>query len=218
MGNGANRMTRKIGGDSLAALLAGALTLVAAGAAHAQSIFGFAVGEDFQAAAKAHGPPSSKTALGPNIAYKWKLPSGADVSVTAAAQTGRILYVESDHGRDAANTPADAPGFTFGTTSLADIREKFQSNGFGFKANLGRVMGANLVSFNCYGIKGHDDLVVVFVTLLPVSGIPIVDGKPVVNLGKGHLDAVILANLAYLQDIWGQDRLFDPAYHPVDWK
>ena len=197
--------------------MAAALSL-AAGAAGAQALAGFSVGDDLAAAKKAHAPPAAESTLGAYAVAKWSLPHGAEVSVTAAPQSGRIVYVESDWGGDAAGAASEVPGLTFGVTALNDIRRKFQSNGFGFKSNVVRVIGPDVVSFNAYQIKGRGDLVAVFVTRLPISSIPMVDGKPAPQLGKGRLDAVILADLAYLQEIWGQDRLFDPTYQPVEWK
>lgn len=195
-----------------------AIAFGAVGPVHAQTISGFKVGQDLKAAAKNHPRPSTQDALGAFAVFKWAQPNGNAVSVTASPQTGAIVFIESDWGGDAKNAVTEVPGLTFGVSTLADIRAKFQSNGFGFKTNVMQVIGSDLVSLNCYQIKGDDDLVAVFVTALPISSVPVVAGKPQPDSGQGRLNAVILAKLAYLKDLWGADRLFDPAYKPVDWK
>lgn len=175
------------------------------------------MGEDFRAAARTHPKPSAQGALGSFAVVKWTLSHGNEVSVTASPDTGKIVFVESDWGDSAADAATEIPGLTFGKTNLSDIRGKFQSNGFGFKDNAVKLIGPDVVSFNCYEIKGSDNVVVVFVTVLPVASIPTVSGSPSPDVGRGRLVSVILAKLDYLKSIWGEDRLFDPTYQPVDW-
>lgn len=199
----------------MALSLAGAISTETA---HAQSIFGFKVGADFRVVAKTHPKPFITEPVGSYVATKWNLPGGNALSVTSSPESGRIVYMESDWGGDPTSAATDVPGMIFGVTTLADIRKKFGSNGFAFKANFGQVTSDNLVSFNCYQIDGNPDLIAVFVTTLPIKDIPVVAGEPKPDLGQGHLDAVILASLAYLKEIWGEDRVFDATYHPVAWK
>jgi hypothetical protein len=202
--------------SALAAICA--VGLAVSSVAHAQSIFGFKVGDDLRVAAKAHPQPSVMDALGSYAVVKWSLANGNAISVTASPETGSIVYVESDWGGDARNAVSEVPGLTFGQSNLADIRAKFGSNGFGFKSNVAQVSDKDLISINCYQVAGHENLVVAFVTRLPISSVPVENGQPKVDTGKGRLDAVILADLAYLQGLWGKDRLFDPAYRAIDWK
>ncbi|NEX93806.1 hypothetical protein [Caulobacter sp. 17J65-9] len=209
-------MHRRIGIQLALILCLGATVFT--GKAHAQSIFGFKVGEDFKVAAKAHPRPSDMEAQGAFAVVKWDLSSGNSVSVTASPQTGRIVFIESDWGGDPTSAVTEAPGLKFGATTLADIRQKFQSNGFGFRSNAVQVIGEDLVSINCYQIDGDPDLIAVFVTTLPIKDVPTVAGKPKPDTGRGHLDAVMLASLAYLKETWGEDRIFDAAHHPVAWK
>ena len=204
---------------NLASVLVVALTTAFATATgHAQSLYGFKVGDDLRVVAKSHPKPSSTEALGSFAAVKWDLPKGNAVSVTALPETGRIVFIESDWGGDITGATTEVPGMQFGTTTLGDIRRKFQSNGFGFKSNLGQATDADLVFFNCYQIDSDPDLIAVFITTLPIKDVPVVDGKPKLDSGQGHLDAVILASLEYLKEIWGEERIFDATYHPVPWK
>jgi len=140
--------------------------VVSAAGAHAQSIAGFKVGDDLRVVAKSHPAPFLTEPLGSYTASKWDLPKGNTVSVTAAPGTGRIVFIESDWGGDPAGAATDVPGIQFGSTTLADIRKRFRSNGFAFKENFGQVTDDNLVSFNCYQIDSDPDLIVVFVTTL----------------------------------------------------
>lgn len=193
-------------------------TAIPASSAHAQAISAFKIGEDMRVVAKNRPKPSNTEALGSYAAFKWNLPGGNDLSVTASPETGRIVFIESDWGGDPASAASDVPGMTFGLTTLADIRKRFQSNGFGFKSNLGQATTEKLVSFNCYQVDSDPDLVVVFVTTLLTKDVPTVAGDPKPDPGKGHLEAVILSSLVYLKEIWGEDRVFDATYHPVPWK
>ena len=193
-------------------------TAIPASTAHAQAISAFKIGEDMRVVAKSHPKPSNTETLGSYSAFKWNLPGGNDLSVTASPETGRIVFIESDWGGDPASAASDVPGMTFGITTLADIRKRFHSDGFGFKSNLGQATTDNLVSFNCYQIDSDPDLIVVFVTTLPIKDVPTVAGEPKVDTGKGHLEAVILSSLAYLKVTWGEDRVFDATYHPIPWK
>lgn len=199
-------------------LIAAAIALglmLGAGGANAQSLFGFEVGADFKTEAKAHPQPSDVGEASSYAVARWDLAGGNQVSVTSSPATGKVVFVESDWGENAANAATDIPGLSFGSTTLADIRRKFGSNGFGFRSNVVSVIGKNIVSFNCYQVGDDGDLVAVFVTTLPMSGVPVVNGEPQPKLGEGHLDSVILASFAYLKEIWGEDRISDPGYHPI---
>ena len=189
--------------------------ILGAGRADAQSIFGFKVGEDFRTEAKSHPQPSDVGEASSYAVVRWNLAGGNQVSVTSSPVTGKVVFVESDWGENSANAATDIPGLSFGSTTLGDIRRKFGSNGFGFRSNVVTVIDKNIVSFNCYQVGGGGDLVAVFVTTLPMSGVPVVNGEPQPKLGEGHLDSVILASLAYLKEIWGEDRISDPGYHPI---
>jgi len=191
---------------------------ISTGAARAQSISGFKVGDDLRVVAKSHPKPDVSEPLGSFAASKWNLSNGNAVSVTASPQTGKIVFIESDWGGDPAGGATDVPGMQFGMTTLADIREKFGSNGFAFKATLGQATDDRLVFFNCYQIDGDPDLTVVFITTLPIKDVPMVAGEPKLDSGKARLDSVILASLAYLKEMWGDDRVFDAANRPVRWK
>ncbi len=189
--------------------------LVTTGAARAQSIFGFTLGQDLRTGAQTHPEP---TDVGKERTYavaRWRLEAGNSISVTAAHGTGKIVFIESDWGGDAAKAATDIQGLTFGSTTLADIRTKFGSNGFGFKSNVVSVIDKDIVSFNCYPIAGDGDRVLVVVTELPVSSVPIVGGEPAPKLGEGRLNAVIIASLAYLKEIWGEHTISDRAVRPV---
>lgn len=207
-------MTHRTGRLWFAWAIALGLGLAAAGA-HAQSIFGFEAGADFRTEAKSHPQPSDVGEAGGFAIARWNLAGGDQVSVTSSPETGKIVFVESDWGQDAAHAATDLPGLTFGSTTLADIRKRFGSNGFGFRSNVVDVIDKNIVSFNCYQVEGDDDLVVVFVTTLPMSSVATVNGEPAPKLGEGRLDSVILASLAYLKQIWGEDRISDPNYRPI---
>ncbi len=189
-----------------------------AGAAHAQSLDGFKVGEAIKAALLTHEAPSATGKIGTFDGYRWNRASGNDTSVTADPDSDRIVFIETDWGGGTAPTKTDVPGLAFGKSTLAAIRKKFGSNGFSFKAHAMKLMETDIVSVNGYELARQPKTVLMVVTSLPVKDVPEVDGKPAIDTGKGTLQAVILADIDYLSSIWGQERLADPKSHPVEWK
>ena len=194
------------------------IAVFAATTAHAQSVDGFAIGQDIQAALAKHDAPAAQGALNGYDVYRWTLPSGNATAVTAAPKTGKIVFVEFDWGGDAQTSAADVPGLVFGASTLAEIRAKFGSNGFVFKQHALHMDEHDIIGVNCYALAARKDQVLALVTTQPVANVPEVDGKPKIDMGQGTLQAVILADLTYLESIWGKERADDAKDHPVEWK
>jgi 3',5'-cyclic AMP phosphodiesterase CpdA len=103
--------------------------------ARSPSLSGIHIGENIVAVSRIGFAPSAKNQIGPETMIKWRFPLRNELSVTAATDTGRIVYIEHDWGGDSRGSLTDFPNFQFGTTTLAEIREKFGSNGFTFDKN-----------------------------------------------------------------------------------
>ncbi len=191
-------------------------TFAAIHAAHAQSLDGFQVGGDIKAALASHAAPAASGKLGDADVYRWALDNGNSTSVTADAK-GRIVFVETDWGGDVGASATGIPGVTFGATTLAAIRKKFGSNGFSFKKHAMHMDANDIISVNAYHLKAVKSVVLVLVTTLPVAAVPEVDGKPQIDSGKGTLQAVTLADTAYLDQLWGAEKVSDPKEKPVGW-
>ncbi len=201
---------------NLCALIFCAVASLAATRAHAQSIDGFQIGADVKGAMLTHTAPAAAGKLGDFDAYRWQLDNGNVTSVTAAQDSGTIVFIESDWGGEGAKPATDLPGVNFGATSLADIRKKFGSNGFSFKAHSVKALGDELVSVNCFELAVDKNKVLAFASAMPIAQLESADKPPPTD--KLKVQAVILADMTYLQSIWGADRVADPKYRPVQWK
>jgi hypothetical protein len=197
---------------------------VAAGAlfgtsAQAQSLSGIKVGAEISSVAKIAARPLASKSVDPHEERRWKLPDGNRLSVAADPETKRIVYAEKKWG-GAHGKPADFPGFTYGETTLADIRAHAQNNGFAFKERLIDVRPDGLALFNAYEVEGAPGVVVTFVTKLSKTDERrLRTGKAKVDLNRAaRLDAIILADAGYLDAIWGDAKLRDRAYKPIRWE
>ena len=147
--------------------------------------------------------------VGNDVAIKWQLADGDTLSATASADTRRILFLEEDALPGAPNaTPV--PGLTLGATTLADLRRRFGSNGMGFESNAETLGAGRLTGVNCFELRHAPGVFVAFVTQLSAA-----DTKTPVEPGNGVLVAIIVARKSYLQEIWGEKLLHDPAYRPI---
>ena len=74
-----------------------------------------------------------------------------------------------------------------------------------------------LITFNAYEIKGKPHLIAVFVTSLsiPEAKSQMSDPTQVAKFFK--LQAIILAEEAYLDEIWGEEKIYDKDSKPISW-
>jgi hypothetical protein len=201
-------------------LIAIAAVLIVATSARAQSstgpaIDGFAVGAEIKGALLTHAAPAASGKLGAFDGYRWARADGTTTSVTASPDSGKIVFVESDWNGDPAAAKTDFPGLTFGATTLAAIRATFGSKGFSFKKHALHMDARDIISVNAYHLVGAKSTVLVLVTTQPVADVPEVGGKPQIDPGKGTLQAVTLADIDYLDGLWGKEKVSDPQEKPV---
>jgi hypothetical protein len=200
--------------------LALALTLLAS-ISFAQSMVGIHVGEPASVLEKLNLKPTARARMPSMETLKYKLINGNELSVTHETPAGRIVYLECDWSRNPDSGTTDFPGFEFGTTTLEKIRATNGSNGFSYKSNAMNRVGGELVTFNAYGIKDKPGLVAVFVTILNIVELR----KRRDNKEPGaddvarnlKLDAVILAEETYLDELWGKEKIYDKEAKPISW-
>jgi hypothetical protein len=161
------------------------------------------------------GDPMASDAYKTFSVRKWKLSNGNEFSVTQSS-VGRIVFVESDWGGQSDNSACDLPGLRFGVTTLAELRKRFQSNGFGFQHRDAVIsVGDGVVLFNSYQI-GTD--VVTFIS--KVSGEASLSkstGQETALADRAKLDAISVADAGYAAAEWGE-RIYDPKYRNPEWK
>ena len=175
------------------------------------------IGDNIAAASRIIGfDPVVRSQMGPQTIIKWRFPLNNELSVTAVTDTGRIVFIEYDWGGDSRLSLTDFPGFQFGITTLAEIREKFCSNGFTFDKNPMTAHPDGVVLSNNFEIVGTNTICI-FITKVFHTDYPKVNNDATAIADHARLVAIMLANGTYLDSTWGK-RTADPAYRPIDWK
>ncbi len=165
---------------------------------------------------KINGPESSlktiglkETATGGGL-HKFQTANGNDLAVTIKA--GKIVYLENDWAQGNAGTRPLITSFEFGKTSLKDIRSRFGCNGFSYKSRMYIKTPRDLVMCNCFELNTPNGEVLAVFTAIPV--VAKVTEDNVATTAK--LVGVLLARKDFLDESWGEQKLFDPAMKKVD--
>ncbi len=141
---------------------------------------------------------------------KYRTDNGNDFSVTA--EGGKVVFMENDWLQDAKGTQPLLPGFTFGKTSLKDIRQKFGTNGF-VHTNAGSMQTeTHLMMLNCFEFDSPNNEVLVTITKVALDTKGLTEENVAEHL---KLDALIIADKAYLDKIWGEEKQYDANYKKV---
>lgn len=192
-----------------------AVWLLMCGALHAQALLNIRVGDTPSKLSK-FGPVSGEDKYKTSDIFKWVFSNRNALSATVDPE-GEIVYLESDWGGKTEETGCDLAGLKFGVTTLADLRKRFGSNGFGFKKrpHVAQTEGG-IVLLNSWEVG---TVVVTFYTTVNMADYTKVQAaeaaEPVSDYAK--LDAISMANAAYARSEWGE-RVADPAYKKIEWK
>ena len=135
---------------------------------------------------------------------KYRTANGNDFSVTT--ENGKVVFMENDWSQDPAGKEALLPGFSFGETSLADIRKRFGCNGFTHKEFRYMQTETDVILFNCFEIDSATPEVLVCITKVPMDG----DVNESNLAEKAKLEALIVASPVYLDGLWGSEKAYDP--------
>jgi 3',5'-cyclic AMP phosphodiesterase CpdA len=185
---------------------------------HSPSLSGIRIGENIAAASRIIGfEPVARNQMGPQTIMKWRFPVDNELSVTAITDTGRIVFIECDWGGDSRLSLTDFPGLQFGITTLAEIREKFGSNGFTFDKNPMAAHPDGVVLSNNFQIIGTNTICIFITKILHTAFQKLKNDELMAIANHARLVAIILADGTYLDSTWGK-RTADPAYRPIDWK
>lgn len=140
---------------------------------------------------------------------KYRTKNRNDFSITAV--DGKVAFMENDWLQDASAKTSLLPGFTFGETSLKDIRKKFGTNGFSYTNMSGGATETHVIQLNCFEFDSPNNEVLVTITKVALDAGANEDN--VSSLLK--LDALIIADKAYLDEIWGSEKVYDPNYKKI---
>ena len=144
-----------------------------------------------------------------NDMIKYRTKNDNDFSVTF--DKDKVVYMENDWLQDVNDRQPLFSDFIFGQTTLKDIRNKFSTNGFTYKARAAFTTETDLIEFNCFEFDSKNNEVLV--TITKVSLKENVTEENVAN--KLKLDALIIADKKYLDETWGKDKVFDKNYKKI---
>ncbi|WP_284653433.1 hypothetical protein [Flavobacterium terrisoli] len=135
---------------------------------------------------------------------KYRTENNNDFSVTTSDK--RVVYMENDWLQDSKSKKPLFTDFEFGSTSLQDIRNTFGSNGFTYRARGSFTTKTDVITFNCYELDSPNNEILVVITKASLK-----DNLNEDNIAeKLKLDAIIIANTNYLDEIWDKEKVYDP--------
>jgi len=138
-----------------------------------------------------------------NGLIKYRTKNGNDLSVTF--ENNMVVYMENDWLLQPEGTKPLYSNFTFGETSLEDIRKEYGTNGFSYVNRSIYTTETDLITFNCFEFDSKKNEVLVVVTGVSMDD----EDVNVDNVSqKMKLLAVIIADKAYLDKIWGEEKVF----------
>ncbi len=140
---------------------------------------------------------------------KYRTKDGNDLSVTF--EKDKVVYMENDWLENPKNRQPLFSDFSFGQTSLKDIRDKFKTNGFGYKTRMVRMTDDALIDFSCFEFDSPSSVVLVLITTVSLK-----EELTKENIHeKLKLEAVILADKGYLDRIWGEGKVYSDGYKKI---
>jgi hypothetical protein len=140
---------------------------------------------------------------------KYKTENSNDFSVTL--DNDKVVYMENDWLQDVNSRLPLFSDFTFGKTTLKDIRSKFSTNGFTFKNRGYFKTETDLIMFNCFEFDSKNNEVLIAITKISLKE----DVTEETVASKLKLEALIIADAEYLDRTWGKDKVFDTNYKKI---
>lgn len=183
------------------------------------SLSGIAIGTDISSLSVMGLPPAAREDTGKYVTENYRLADGNELRVTYARDESRIVYLETQWGGSKSGTATDLEGFTYGKTTLRDLTDRVGSNGYTYSGRPTEHFSEEgaLISLNSYELEEAGAQVITFVTRIPPERVAYLDG----NKGGAKADkefklvAIILADPAYLDEVWGSGKVHDENYKPI---
>jgi hypothetical protein len=133
---------------------------------------------------------------------KYRTEDGNDLSFTT--QNGKIVYIENDWLQDTNSTKPLLTNFEFGKTSIKEIIQVFGTRGFVHKRVANIKTETDLIEFYCFELDSPNNEILALVTKLSLSNKEVTWYNAEEHL---MLEAVILADKDFLDELWGSDKL-----------
>jgi len=140
---------------------------------------------------------------------KYRTAGGNDFSITF--DKGNVVYMENDWLQGSKSKEPLFTDFSFGKTTLEDIREKYKSNGFSHKNRMIQMTDDAIIDFSCFEFDSQKGEVLVVITVAPLTK-DLTAGNIHENL---KLEAVVIADKEYLNKIWGEEKVYSDDYKKI---
>ncbi len=141
---------------------------------------------------------------------KYRTENGNHLSVTF--ENDKVIYMENDWLYESEGAKPLFTDFTFGKTSIKEIRKEFGTNGFTHVNRNVFTTDTQLIAFNCFEFDSEKNEVLVTITGLSLNDEEVNEN----NISeKMLLLAIIIADKAYLNEIWGKEKVFDDNYKKI---
>ena len=140
---------------------------------------------------------------------KYRTENGNEFSVTF--EKGKVVFMENDWLQDSKSRQPLFSKFLFGQTTLQDIRNRFLTNGFTYKSKGTIKTDTELIELNCFEFDSKNNEVLVVITKTALK-----EGVKKENMAsKLKLDAIIIAEKAYLDRFSGKEKVFGKNYKKI---
>lgn len=163
----------------------------------------------------------SRRGMGSTKYSEWKLPNGNLFSVIYDSESDRVLKMDIKWNERNSSQLVGISDFMFGQTTLQDIRNRFDSNGFSYAAKVMYTNDEGVVTLNAFELNETPTIIVVFETFLSYSKKVEIDRLPKEDqvLGKigGYfvLTGISVSDESYLDRVWGEAKIYDPLSKPI---
>ncbi len=185
----------------------------------AQSLSGIKIGDNISNSSSIGMKPVAQNQSGLYTMRRWTLADGNDLSITAERKSGRIVYAESNWGGGSGGRAADFPGFVYGKTTLEDIMNEAGDRGFAYQQRMIAETRDGIVLFTSYEVEGSPGLVATFVTKMSRKDADRFKRTKNFDFSKvARLDSIILADVNYLDTIWGDEKVGGKGATPIRWE
>lgn len=140
---------------------------------------------------------------------KYSTENGNDLSVTF--ENGKVVFMENDWLQDSKSRQPLFSKFIFGQTTLQDIRNRFLTNGFTYKSKGTIKTDTEMIEFNCFEFDSKNNEILVVITKAALK-----EGVKKENMASRlKLDAIIIADKAYLDRVCGKEKVYAKNYKKI---
>ncbi len=213
----------RIPSQSVWLFVLGAIFVAPIEGARAQTIAGYAIGDN-RSRLDVLGNVAWQQSFGEYTNGSVDLGKGVKVSTTSHNSSGKLVRLEASWDGVGRPQPAFFSDFSFGSTTLSSIRQRFGNSGMlpnGGSPVLSTTDGGVAIS-SFYEVAGSD-VVAAFVT--KISRNALVDLKQRYGADTyshmaavAKLDSVVIWDAIYFENVRGKTPIADIGYGPIVWK